>query len=762
MNNVALLNGIFNDSQQKGKEYLLYLDVDRLVAPCYESADQKPKKPRYGGWESTGISGHSIGHWLSATAQMYAITKDERLLKKLEYAVDELAHIQCFDNDGYVSGFPRDCYDKAFSGDFEVEHFSLAGQWVPWYSLHKIYAGLIDIYTLIGNEKALEIVIKLADWAKDGTDNLTDEQFEKMLTCEHGGMNEAMADLYKITGNEDYLKLAIRFCHRAVLDPLSKGIDELEGKHANTQIPKVIGAAKLYNLTGEEKYKKMACFFWDQVTESRSYIIGGNSINEHFGPMNEEKLGVQTTETCNTYNMLKLTEHMFDWFKGAEHIDFYEKALYNHILASQDPDSGMKTYFVSSQPGHFKVYCSPDNSFWCCTGTGMENPARYTRNIYQTNNDHLYVNLFIASELKMDDKQVKIRQTTDFPNTDKTTLVFEEAGSEFLNLHIRVPYWISGEVSAVVNGINTYSRSENGYLTIAKDWQAGDTVEIHLPMNLHTYVAKDPSNKVGIMYGPLVLAGALGKEDFPESDILADHLKLNNHPLIQVPTLVADKDNVHDWIKKVPGNELIFETEAVGQPGNQKMTLIPFYNLHYQRYTLYWNVMDQEAFEVFVDKEQEELEKQRALTVDEVQPNEQQPEVEHNIKKENSRSDYLSLVQSGWRDTRDGGFFSYEMAVESDEQMYLEVTYFGDDRTITENGKKYVRDFDILIDGIAIAKQTLNGQGSPVSTFDVQYTIPTDLTEGKQQVEVTFKSSEGTIAGGIFGVRIVKLNFSSV
>jgi DUF1680 family protein len=233
----------------------------------------------------------------------------------------------------------------------------------------------------MNHEKALTVVTKMADWAKKGTDNLTDELFEKMLTCEHGGMNEAMADLYLITGNRDYLRLANRFCHKAILDPLSRGIDELEGKHANTQIPKVIGAAKLYEITIDEKFKKLTMFFWEEVTKQRSYIIGGNSINEHFGPSNNEKLGIQTTETCNTYNMLKLTEHLFHWSRQSDYIDYYERVLYNHILASQDPDSGMKTYFVSTQPGHFKVYCSPDNSFWCCTGTGMENPARYTRNI---------------------------------------------------------------------------------------------------------------------------------------------------------------------------------------------------------------------------------------------------------------------------------------------------------------------------------------------------------------------------------------------
>ncbi|MDQ0256778.1 DUF1680 family protein [Evansella vedderi] len=759
MQNVGLLDGIFKESQEKGKEYLIYLDVDRLMAPCYEAVSKSPKKPRYGGWESTGISGHSIGHWLSAAAQMYTLTKDEKLKEKVEYAVDELALIQSYDKDGYVSGFPRACFDKTFTGDFEVEHFNLAGQWVPWYSIHKIYAGLIDIYTLMGNEKALEVVIKLADWAKKGTEYLTDEQFQKMLTCEHGGMNEAMADLYTITGNKEYLDLAIRFCHKAVLDPLANGVDELEGKHANTQIPKVVGAAKLYNITGDEKFKKMAIFFWNQVTRSRSYIIGGNSINEHFGPENSEKLGVQTTETCNTYNMLKLTELMFDWFRESEQMDFYERALYNHILASQDPESGMKTYFVSSQPGHFKVYCSPDNSFWCCTGTGMENPARYTRSIYYTNNKDFYVNLFIASELGLADKKLKVIQVTDFPKTDRTKLIFEQADNEFLNLHIRVPYWVKGAVTAVVNGVETFSSSDNGYLTIGREWTEGDVVEVQLPMDLHSYTAKDDDNKVGIMYGPIVLAGALGRENFPETDILADHLKLNNHPLIDVPTLVADKNRLDEWITSVDTSKLTFETDAVGQPGDVKVTLVPFYDLHHERYTLYWNLMDKEAFKTFVDTEKEEREKLRAITIDFVQPGEQQPEVEHNFKSHNSQSGYLNLVQKGWRDARDGGFFSYDMAVESDKKLSLEVTYFGGDRTIIEDEKKYERYFDILVDGTVIANQKLDGLGSPVSTIDVRYEIPQELLEGKNKVEVKFTSNEeGKLAGGVYGVRIVKTN----
>ncbi|WP_404455479.1 glycoside hydrolase family 127 protein [Virgibacillus necropolis] len=754
MENVSLLNGMFMDSQERGKEYLLYLDVDRLVAPCYEAVSQTPKKPRYGGWESKGIAGHSIGHWLSAAAVLVSVTNNHLLKKKLDYAIDELEYIQHFDEDGYVSGFPRTCFDNVFTGEFQVDNFSLGGSWVPWYSTHKIYAGLIDTYNYTESEKALEVVIKLANWAKKGLENLTDEQFQKMLTCEHGGMNEAMADLYVITKNEDYLELAERFCHQTILEPLSKRSDKLEGKHANTQIPKVIGAAKLYEITGVEEYKDMADFFWNQVTNYRSYVIGGNSIGEHFGIENAEELGVLTTETCNTYNMLKLTEHLFHWSHKAEYMDFYERALYNHILASQDPDSGMKTYFVSTQPGHLKVYCSPDDSFWCCTGTGMENPARYTRNIYYRDQDQLYVNLFISSEAKLEDKEIKISQETSFPKSNRSRLTFTEANGEQLAIRIRVPHWVAGTVTATVNGKETFSQSENGYLTITKEWVAGDSIEIDLPMGLHTYAAKDDPKKIAIMYGPIVMAGALGTEKFPKTDILADHLELNNHPLIDVPVLVTNEKDLNSWIKPVKELPLTFETEAIGQPGDVKVRLIPFYELHHQRYTLYWNIMSQTDYKNFRDKEKEELERTRRITVDVVNPNEQQPEVDHNIQTQNSTSGYLNLVHKGWRDSRDGGFFSYEMAVQPDMPMYLLVTYFGNDKHLHVNGKTYEREFSILVDGSVIANQKLN-ENKPGSLFDVCYEIPEELIKGKSKVEVKFTSKVGKVAGGVYGVRTI-------
>lgn len=750
---ITLKKGIFKKSQEKGKEYLLYLDIDRLIAPCYEAIDQEPKKPRYGGWESTQIAGHSIGHWLSAAATMYQVTSDVQLRKKIEYALEELEKVQNFDSEGYVSGFPRKCFDKVFSGDFEVGNFNLGGSWVPWYSIHKIYNGLIDVYNVLRIERALNIVVKLADWAVRGLDNLTDEQFDRMLICEHGGMNEVMADLYLITENKDYLTLAKRFCHQKILQPLAQSVDDLEGKHANTQIPKVIGAAKLYDITKEQRYKDMAMFFWEQVVTNRSYVLGGNSIREHFGPENNEELGIQTMETCNTYNMLRLTEFLFRWSPEVRYMDYYERALYNHILASQDPESGMKSYFIPTEPGHFKIYCSPDDSFWCCTGTGMENPARYTRNIYNKFENDLYINLFIDSEATFEDEGIKITQNTKFPESNQSTIVFNEINEEELSVHIRIPYWIAREAEIIVNNQDVYTQKENGYLTIQRNWSSGDRIDIKLPMNLHTYIAKDDPHKQAILYGPLVLAGRLGTENYPETDILDDHMELDNHPLIHVSALVTNEKDPNNWIKEDVKEPLVFHTAPVAQPKNKSITLIPFYNLHHERYTIYWDIMDESDYEHFIDEKQEALQRWREITVDEVHPNEQQPEVEHSMKTRNSNSGYLNIVQSGWRDSRGDGFFSYEMKVQSNQQMFLLVTYFGGDSILHVDGKTYVREFDILIDGVVIAKQKLEANKRE-GLFEICYKIPQDLTRNKENIEVKFKSEEGKVAGGVYGIRV--------
>src|SRR5579884_3127076 len=417
LRDVRLLDGPFLHAQELDRRYLRSLDPDRLLHNFYVNAGLPSSVAPLGGWEAPDceLRGHFVGHYLSACAKMAASTGDETLRRNADRVVDGLARCQQALGSGYLSAFPETFLDR-------VE--ARQRVWAPWYTLHKILAGLLDMYLYGDNKQALEVAQKMAAWAKRRTDRLSDEQMQSMLDTEHGGMNEVLANLYAVTGNKDDLALSLRFNHRAVLDPLMQGEDHLTGLHANTQIPKVIGAARQYELTGDERLRTLAAFFWNVVTQERSYVIGGHSDDESFSPKERlsHYLSVHTTETCNTYNMLKLTRHLFLWDPKAEYADYYERALYNHILASQNPKDGMMCYYVPLRSGSHKVFSTPDDSFWCCTGTGVENHAQYGDSLYFHDDTSLYVNLFIASELTWKEKGVLLRQETRFPEEETTRL----------------------------------------------------------------------------------------------------------------------------------------------------------------------------------------------------------------------------------------------------------------------------------------------------------------------------------------------------
>lgn len=753
---VNLREGIFQESQQLGKEYLLDLNVDRLLAPYYEAVDLKAKADTYGGWEAREISGHSLGHWLSASSQMYKETNDQKLSKKINYVVDELHKIQKQRNDGYIGGVPPEIFEEVFSGDFQVDNFSLADYWVPWYNLHKTYAGLIDTYKYTDNKKALKIVTALADWAKAGTDNLDDKDFKRMLIAEYGGMGSALIDLYKITDNKEYFELALRFNEDNILDPLKEENDNLTGKHANTQIPKVISAAKTYEINHEDEYKTIADFFWKQVIDKRSYVFGGNSRDEHFDPVHTEKLSVTSAETCNTYNMMELAEHLYSWSLDPEYMNYYENALYNHILASQDPESGMKTYFMSTEPGHFKVYSTPEDSFWCCVGTGMENPARYTRSIYHQTGNELYVNLFISSTYSDKEMGYELSQETKFPNEEKTKIKFDKVSNNNLELNIRIPDWIDDKMVVYINNEKQVLNSEAGYITLDREWEKNDVVEIEIPMGLNFYESMDDENKVAVKYGPIVLAAELGRKNYPENDNVGDHLIFNNYSGIEVPKIISDQENVNNIVEISDREELKFNIPQKYLTGDKNVTLIPLYNLHHQRYTVYWNKYSEEEYQKIKNSEQNREEKIENITLDVVKPNQQQSEIEHNLKTKNSASDYFAGAGEGWRDAKDGGFFSYELKVdEQNEDLYLMVDYWGNDGPIPIEGEDFTREFKIAVEDEIIAKERLN-HNQPDEIFSVFYKIPSKLIEDKEVVEVKFISSTKTIAGGVFGLRITK------
>ncbi len=588
MTEVRLLDGPFREAMLRDKAYILSLDPDRLLHNFRVTAGLPSSAEPLGGWEKPDceLRGHFVGHYLSALALMYASTGDEALKNRADYLVSELA--KCQDampamgyNKGFLSAYPEELFDRVDAAK---------RVWAPYYTLHKIMAGLLDVHQLCGNAQALAVLEKMADWLKFRVDRLSYAQMQKALDTEHGGMNEVLANLYAISGNPDHLKLAQAFNHEKVLDPLAHGVDKLDGLHANTQIPKVIGAARQYEVDGDPRMRDIATFFWQRVALARSWVIGGNSDAEHFFPIpkTSRHLSSVTAETCNTYNILKLTRHLFEWEPSGETMDFYERGLYNQILASQAPDSGMMTYFVSLKPAHFKVYSTPLDSFWCCTGTGTENHAKYGDTIYFHGADALYVNLFIPSELTWQERAIALRQETKFPDEAQTTLTMTCPKPITLALKIRNPAW-AANASISVNGEIQNAREENGYLTIDRTWKTGDRVSVKLPMQLHLEALPDDPNTVAILYGPLVLAAELGTGGLPpngqEAKNQTDLIKVADPP---PPVLTGTPADLLAHIAPVADAANTFRVSQIAQP--QDVTLVPFYLVHHQRYVVYWKL----------------------------------------------------------------------------------------------------------------------------------------------------------------------------
>lgn len=761
LNDVTLLDGMFKTARDLNEDYLMAIEPDRLLAPCFESAGLPAKAERYGGWESQGwagwsenmgISGHSLGHWMSAvsSACVESARYGGELRAKLEYAVGELARLQAETGGGYIGGLSIKPFEQAFAGTINAGGFDLNGAWVPWYSVHKIYQGLIDAYNIAGIEQALDVVVKFADWAVDGISGLSDDQMQKMLNTEHGGMNDVFAQLYDITGNEAYLNAAVRFTHKAVVDPLAAGQDGLSGMHANTQIPKIVGAAAIYDSDSSlTDYRDASEFFWDRVVNHRSFVIGGNSVSEHFEAEGAETLDIKDAETCNTYNMIKLTEHLFRWNHDGKYMDFVENALYNDILGSQDPESGNKMYFTSMLPGHFRIYGTPDNSWWCCTGSGMENPGRYSKMIYYKETDSLYVNLYIPSQVCWRETGLTLRTETELPYSEKVKITVA-GGKGHAALKFRVPVWADG-MTASVNGEALSSQAENGYITVERDWTEGDAVELTLPMSLSVYTARDSKNKVAFKYGPIVLAAPLGTE-LEGFDLLAEDTRVRETALpsntVEVPSLITASENPNDFITPVDPRSLEFKIDGQYTSDGRDLTLVPFYSIHHQFHNVYWYI-NAEA-----DPYQKAL---NDITIDSVTPYNQQDEIGHNMTGQNSHGGSLTSGTATyfWRDAYGSAdaYFSYDLDIDGERPNYLYVSYWGSDGPFDNGGRHYTRSFDILVDGEKIADQTVD-RNNPFAPYNVFYPIPESVTAGKEKITVKFAvQSDSTCAGGVINVR---------
>ena len=588
LTDVKLLEGPFLHATELNKGILLGYEPDRLLAKFYSEAGLKPKAEHYLGWEDESLAGHSLGHYLSGCSMMYQSTGDSRFLERVNYIVNELKMLQDSDGDGYIGAFPngKKVFEEEVSkGNIRSAGFDLNGIWAPFYTMHKVMAGLRDAYRLCRNKTALEVEKRFADWIGTIVTPLKDEQVQKMLHCEHGGISETLADLYADTNNEEYLRISRIFYHKDILDPLKNSEDILPGKHANTNIPKMISLARLYELTGDTSDRKAAEFFWETVTKHHSYVTGGNGNDEYFGPPDKlrNRLGEGTTETCNVYNMLKLTEHLFEWNANASVADFYERALFNHILSSQNPGNGHVVYNLSLDMGGYKDFQDPE-WFTCCIGTGMENHSKYGKNIYYHNDNELFVFQYIASELTWKEKGLTLIQNTKYPEEQGTLFEFVCDTPQKLVLQIRYPFWAESGIEININGNKKRVKELPGsFVAIERIWKTGDLVEVSIPFSLRLEAMPDDSNRVAVMYGPLVMAGDLG----PVKDTIP-------RDIMYVPVLMTEERDPSAWMKQVEGKINTFITDNTGRPHDVEMR--PFYTFYNRRYSVYWDLFTEEGW----------------------------------------------------------------------------------------------------------------------------------------------------------------------
>jgi len=759
LTDVRLLGGPFEASHEATAKYLLTVDPARLLAGFRVNSGLEPKAEIYGGWETGGLSGHSLGHYMTACAQEYAHTGDARYKAKVDALVDGLVECQKARPDGFISafrfeeGFDRKRIDAIWTdvaaGKLRSGGFDLNGMWSPWYVHHKVFAGLLDAQALCGNKKALGVAERFAGWAYGVTKDLTPDQWQQMLGTEYGGMNESLAELYKRTGNPKDLELAQKFYDNRVLEPLSKGIDSLPGKHSNTQIPKIVGLARLYEITGDEKDRKTAEFFWSTVVDHHSYAIGGNSNGEYLGPPDKiaDRITTNTCETCNTYNMLKLTRHLFEWRPDAKEMDFYERAYLNHILASQDPATGMVTYFVPLATNSYRGYSNPFDDFTCCHGSGMENHTKHGDTAYfHDGAKTLWVNLFMPTTLNFRDAGLKLRQDTKFPQDNAVTITVEDGKPKAFDMKLRHPGWAQGPIRYKVNGkLVATSSTPSSYASIKRTWKKGDKLEFSLPMTLRTEATPDDPKKVAILYGPVVLAADMG--DAPTGHRGRGGVgRTKPGSVFRTPVLVTEDRPIAQWLKPVPGKPLTFQTENAMRPDN--LTFAPFYAMTNERYGVYFDRFTPAEWDVKEAEyraEEERIKDLQARTVDTMILAQMQPERDHKLTEE--RTDVREQNNRATRQPLANGWMEFDMKVDGAAPTDLVLTLWGNDRSRPE--------FEILVDGKSIAADNL--EGKPQNRYyDATYTLPVASTQGKSTVRIRIQPKPTKVGPTVAAARTVR------
>ena len=760
LGDVTLLDGPLKKARDLNISVLMKYDDDRLLAPFLKEAGLKPKGELYPNW--AGLDGHVGGHFLTALA-INAATGSKECERRMAYWLSELQ--ACADANarnhpewgrGYIGGVPGS--DRIWSNYKKGNFGPYSGAWVPFYNVHKIYAGLRDCWVYCGNEQARRLFLGLCDWAIDLTSGLTDAQVERTLHTEHGGMNEVLADAYAMTGDRKYLDVAKRFSHKRLLLPLSQRQDCLDNLHANTQVPKVVGFERIAELTGDDAYHMAGSYFWDIVTGERTLAFGGNSRREHF-PSKEAcqdfVTDIDGPETCNTNNMLKLTEDLHRRNPEARYADFYEQATFNHILSSQHPEHGGYVYFTSARPRHYRNYSAPNEAMWCCVGTGMENHGKYGQFVYTHHGDNLFVNLFVASELNWRDKGIVLRQETQFPYGETSRLTVQK-GKGLFTLQVRYPGWVKpGQFVVKVNGkAQAVVTGPSSYVAISRQWKKGDVVEVTFPMHNSVKYMPNLPQYVALMHGPIMLAMKTGTEDLVR--LVSDDSRFGQMavgrklPVDQAPILINnDIEDIANQLQPVAGKPLHYTltTRMVNEIRNE---LIPFFELHDARYMMYWLALSEDSYKGYLDRLAKQEQERQALeqrTTDKVQPGEQQPESDHFMETDGSQVGNTNDVF--FRDARDGHYFSYLMQTGGETDLSLRLKYWG-------VGEWKSHEFDILVDDVLVTSVNNTGKYR-ISEFKYEtYPVPAELLKGKQQVRVKFVAKPHRQIGEIYEVRLVK------
>lgn len=735
---VRLLPGLFLDAQHTDEKYILSLDPDRLLAPFQKDAGIPVKKENYGNWESSGLDGHIGGHYLSALSLMYAATGKKVYLDRLHYMLDQLERCQLKNGNGYLGGVPdgKSVWKQVEQGKGDA----VTQRWVPWYNVHKTMNGLLDAWTLTGSMQAREMLLRLCSWSKEVTSHLSEEQMQLMLQTEFGGMNEIFAAVASETGDTTWLGMARRFTHQKLLEPLTRHTDALTGLHANTQIPKVVGFMRTGMVGNDTVLEDASNFFWNTVVSNRTISIGGNSVREHFHAVDNFLAMLESPEgpeTCNSYNMLKLSKLLFLHHPDRRFMDYYERTLYNHILSSQHPNGGF-VYFTPIHPMHYRVYSTPQNAMWCCVGTGLENHGKYAELIYAHSADSLYVNLFIPSVLEWKSRSMKLTQETQFPMEEGSKLKLSLKKPQLLTIGVRVPVWVKDSVTLTVNGQPvTSSGGAAGYVFVRRTWKNGDVVKVHLPMEARAEGLPDSTHWVSFEYGPIVLAAATDTLNMP--GLYADASRWGQiahgdlRPMSAAPEVKLDKPGIVNL--KGAGGPLEFTmVDLVQDTTFRNLKLVPFYTIHDTRYMLYWPYQ----LQVKQDAARQHLD---SITVDRVYAGEQQPEVDHQFEDGGSSKGIAG--DQHFRVAQQSFAYTLQAPVGGAYKLYVRYRYaHADDCGSVFIGGKRVKE---------LCGHGTQDMADQVAVVDIP---GQDVATGN--VKVGFRAAQGKVTPCIMEVRLIK------